>query len=237
MLRFALGPIPVSIHLSFLFVLYIAYTFTGDVGDAGLAGIGILFGIVLHESGHALTARRFGARDVKITLFALGGVTTYPPPPGLTAGRRFLIAAAGSALGIAVGLPVFLAEQNDFFTNDTLRWIAVGFWVAALFWGVLNWVPIRPLDGGQMLTSALQIFMPQRGATVAKVISAAFTVGAVVWLYSAGQEFAAFYVGLIGFIGLRDDPGTRRQPEQPAGQQPRAEQGQPPGKEPPPFPL
>jgi len=230
-LRFDLGPIPVSIHFTFLYVLYIAYTFTGDVADAGLAGIGILAGIVLHESGHAFTARRFGARDVKITLFALGGVTTYPPPKDLTAGRRFLIAAAGSALGIAVGLPVFIADQNDFFANDTVRWIAVGFWVAALFWGVLNWVPIRPLDGGQMLTSALQIFMePRRGATVAKVISAACTAAAVIWLYQAGQEFAAFYVGMIGFIGLRDDPGTPR-PER-REERPRAER-EPPRE----FPL
>jgi len=213
-LRFALGPIPVSIHFSFLFVLYIAYTFTNDIADAGVAGIGILAGVLLHESGHALTARRFGATDVKITLFALGGVTTYPPPPGLTAGRRFLIAAAGSALAITLGLPVFLAEQADFFADRTLQLVAIGFWVAALFWGVLNWVPIRPLDGGQMLTSALQIFLPKQGANIAKVISIGFTIVAAVWLYQEGQEFAAFYVGLIGFIGLRDDPGTA-QPERP----------------------
>jgi len=215
-LRFSLGPIPVSIHFSFLFILYIAYSITGDVVEAAIAGIGLLAGVLLHESGHALTARRFGASDVRITLFALGGVTTYPPPPGLTAGRRFLIAAAGSALAITFGLPVYLAIRADMITGETAELIAVGFVVAALVWGVLNWVPIRPLDGGQMLTSALQIFWPHRGATVAKVISVLFTGGAVFWLYNSGQEFFAIYVGLIGFMGLRDDPGTvtDRQPPQ-----------------------
>ncbi len=206
MLRFYLGRIPVGIHFSFLFILWIAYSFTNDLVDAAVAGVGILAGILLHEMGHALTARRFGAQDVRITLFALGGVTTYPPPAGLTPGRKFLIAAAGSALAITFGVPVLLAFRADVFAERTIELVAVGFWVATVFWGLLNWVPIRPLDGGQMLTSALQIFFPKKGASAAKVISVLFTAGAVYWLYQSGQEFAALYVAFIGFMGLRDDP-------------------------------
>lgn len=221
-----MGRIPVGIHFSFLFILWIAFSITNDLVEAVIAGVGILAGILLHESGHALTALRFGAQNVQITLFALGGVTSYPPPKDMTPGRRFLVAAAGSALGIAVGLPVFLAFRADFFADRTLELIAVGFWVAALFWGLLNWAPIRPLDGGQMLTSALQIFFPNRGATAAKVISIFFTAAAVGWLYQSGQRFAAFYVGLIGLIGLRDEP-TATQPDQ-AARTAEADQEPPP---------
>ncbi|NND04576.1 MAG: hypothetical protein HKN91_17510, partial [Acidimicrobiia bacterium] len=192
MLRFYIGRIPVGIHFTFLFVLWIAYSYFNDLTQAALAGIGILIGIIIHELGHAITARRFGAEKVSITLFALGGVTTYPPPPGLTPGRRFLTAAAGSALAFAVGVPIFLVRE-PLLDNQTLEPIVVGFLIATLFWGVLNWVPIRPLDGGQMLTSALQIFFPKSGAMAAKVISIVFTAGAVYWLYSTGQEFAALY--------------------------------------------
>lgn len=225
MLRFNLGPFPVSIHFSFLFILWIAYSLTNDLVEAVVAGIGILAGILLHESGHAIAARRFGARDVRITLFALGGVTSYPPPADLTPGRRFLIAAAGSALAIAVGLPVLFAFRADMISDPTLELVAIGFWVATVFWGLLNWAPIRPLDGGHMLTSALEIFFPHRGATAAKVISLLFTAGAVWWLYQSGNQFAAFYVGLIGLIGLRDDSAPRpqqqrSQPTAPAEQEP-----------------
>jgi len=230
-LRFYLGRIPVGIHFSFLFILWIAYSFTNDLVEAGVAGAGILAGVLLHEMGHALTARRFGAQDVRITLFALGGVTTYPPPPGLTPGRKFLIAAAGSALAITFGVPVLLAFRADMFANRTLELIAVGFWVATVFWGVLNWVPIRPLDGGQMLTSALQIFFPNQGANAAKVISVIFTAGAVLWLYQSGQEFAALYVGFIGLMGMRDDPDGSAQPQR-EQQQIETEQEAPPE-----FPL
>ncbi|NND01954.1 MAG: hypothetical protein HKN91_04140, partial [Acidimicrobiia bacterium] len=64
----------------------------------------------------------------------------------------------------------------------------------------------------------LQIFFPKSGAMAAKVISIVFTAGAVYWLYSTGQEFAALYVAFIGFVGLRDDP------EIPEAQPERAEQ-------------
>jgi Zn-dependent protease len=238
-LRFQLGRIPVSVHFSFLLLLYIAYQMTRDVAEAAIAGIGIFAGVLLHESGHALTARRFGAVDVSITLFALGGVTTYKPPADISAGRRFLIAASGSALAISGALPVYLAVRADLITNDTLRLIAVGFVFAALVWGLLNWVPIRPLDGGQMMTSALQIFFPQQGASIAKVVSAIFTGGAAIWLVNTGQGLLAMYVVLIGFIGLRNDPGTQARVERPESQPQPYPQRQPEVEDDPPpaFPL
>ena len=220
MLRFNIGRIPVGIHFSFLLILWIAYSLTNDFIEAGVAGIGILAGILLHEMGHALTARHYGADDVRITLFALGGVTTYPPPADLTPGRRFLIAAAGSALAITFGIPVLLAFRADVFADRTIELIAVGFWVATVFWGLLNWAPIRPLDGGQMLTSALQIFFPNAGTMAARIISGAFTAAAVFWLYQSGQEFAAFYVAMIGLVGLRDDPGAVAEPQASPSQAP-----------------
>ena len=231
-----MGPIPVSVHFSFLFLLYFTYTWTNDLQEAALLGMGIFAGVLLHETGHALTARKFGAADVTISIFVLGGVTTYKPPPGLTAGRRFLVAASGSALAIAGALPVLFAARSDLITNQTLGLIADGFIFAALVWGILNWIPIRPLDGGQMMTSALQIFWPERGANIAKVISVIFTGGAAIWLINSGQTLFAMYVVLIGFIGLRNDPGTqaRPQPQHQAQPQPQPEVENDP---PPSFPL
>ena len=85
MLRFYVGRIPVSLHFSFALLLYIAYTYTGDLAEAVLAGVGIFGGILVHEIGHALTARRFGSADIKISLFALGaGVVITGFFPSLT---------------------------------------------------------------------------------------------------------------------------------------------------------
>ena len=245
MLRFQLGPIPVSVHFSFLLILYFTYTWTDDLQEAALLGLGIFCGVLLHETGHALTARSFGAADVAISIFVLGGVTTYKPPTGLSAGRRFLIAASGSALAIAGALPVLFATRADLITSQTLGLVTDGFIFAGLFWGLLNWVPIRPLDGGQMLTSALQIFWPELGANIAKVVSVIFTGGAAIWLINSGQGLFAMYVVLIGFIGLRNDPGTqarvehgRYQPEPQPWPEPQSQPQPEVENDPPPsFPL
>lgn len=228
-----MGRIPVSVHFSFLLILYFTYTWTDDLQEAALLGLGIFGGVLLHETGHALTARKFRAADVAISIFVLGGVTTYKPPTGLSAGRRFLIAGSGSALAIAGALPLLLATRADLITNQTLGPITDGFIFAALVWGILNWIPIRPLDGGQMMTSALQIFWPERGANIAKVISVLFTGGIAIWLVNSGQGLFAMYVVLIGFIGLRSDPGTQARVERPQPRpQPEAENDPPPQ-----FPL
>lgn len=232
-----MGPIPVSVHFSFLFLLYFTYTWTNDLQEAALLGLGIFGGVLLHETGHALTARRFRAADVAISIFVLGGVTTYKPPTGLTAGRRFLIAASGSALAIAGALPVLFATRADLITNQTFRTVTDGFIFAGLVWGILNWIPIRPLDGGQMLTSALQIFSPERGANVAKVISVLFTGGIAIWLFNSGQGLFAMYVVLIGLIGLRNDPGTQARVETPPPSQRPQPQPEVENDPPPPFPL
>jgi len=172
--------------------------------------------VLVHEAGHAFTVRAFGARRVSITLFALGGVTTWPVGTGLSAGRRFLVAAAGSAVGIALGAPVYwLWSQGAF---DDSRWLEVAaysFAFPSFVWGVLNWAPIRPLDGGQMLTSALEIPFPKRGESIAMVLSFMFGVAAVLILLRYDQIFAAMFIGIIVLAGMRSEPRPQRQPPQP----------------------
>ncbi|MCB1848795.1 MAG: hypothetical protein KDI04_15855, partial [Halieaceae bacterium] len=67
--------IDVYVHASFLFLVYLAgIAYWNEQGTlaAVVAGVGFilaLFGcVVLHEYGHALTARRYGIRTRNITL-------------------------------------------------------------------------------------------------------------------------------------------------------------------------
>src|SRR5260370_11758483 len=87
--------IDVYIHFTFILLLawvaleyYFAY---GNAAQAigGLVFVLALFGIiVLHELGHALTARRFGIQTRDITLLPIAGGppsarTPLPPPPNI----------------------------------------------------------------------------------------------------------------------------------------------------------
>lgn len=225
MLRFRLGPIPVGIHFSFLVVLFLApRSFVGAEIAVWTVMVGLA--ILVHEAGHAFTVRAFGARQISVTLFALGGVTAWPASTGLSPGRRFLVAAAGSAVGIALGAPVYWAWSQGAF--DGSRWLdvaAYSFAVPSFVWGVLNWVPIRPLDGGQMLTSILQIPFPRRGEAVAMVFSFLFGVAAVLLLLRNNQTFAALFIGLIVLAGMRSEPATSQspQPQQPPPHSPESQ--------------
>ena len=92
-----------------------------------------------------------------------------------------------------------------------------GFIWASLGWGLLNWIPIRPLDGGAILTSFLEIVIPKRAFAVAKVVSAIAGAAAAFFLWRMGSIFGVVFILLITLTGLRSDPAERSHP-QPAPQ-------------------
>lgn len=215
MVRFALLKIPVAVHWSFALIGILVL---GVYEPAEVVGwiVGVFLAVLFHEMGHALTARAFGAHPVKITLFGLGGVTTYPADTELTPGRRFLIAASGSAVGIALGGLLFLARTTDPIAGlfPFGRALVSGFILAGLLWGALNWLPILPLDGGNMAWHALEFVTPRRALRIAKGLT---IVTAVVIAYVAivvwDNMFGAVFVALIASQGLRiPEPGAKPKP-------------------------
>jgi hypothetical protein len=89
---------------------------------------------------------------------------------------------------------------------------------AALGWGLLNWIPVRPLDGGAMMTSFLEIVWPSRALVVAKTVSVVFGVGVSLLLWRWGQTFGAFFMLFITAMGLaggneQAPPEETKQPE------------------------
>lgn len=237
MLTFRLFGIPVSIHFSFLLVaLFGLSAYSGWEIAAWTAAVFVA--VLLHESGHAFTARAFGGASVSITLFALGGYTAWGSPRRIGPGRQFLISAAGSAVGIAAGIVVIGLGRSG--SLDSLPGIAIVFlesfvW-AGLVWGILNWVPILPLDGGHMLQHAVEMVAPSKALVIAKVVSLIAGVLAVGAAFYYGQTFLALFVGMITLMGLRSSSGDDSKPA-PAAESRIASVDPKPEKEPPAFPI
>lgn len=202
MIRFPLWGIPVTVRPSFWVV---AFLLGLGVGDRALlaAWVAIVFVSVLaHELGHALSARRYGA-DVAITLTTLGGFTRWSMPEGsMSPGRRVLVAGAGSAVGIVVGLAVlggFMATRPWGATAASIVlmivWVNVG-------WGVLNWLPIRPLDGGHLVLAFLDLVSPQRADRIASAIFLVTSLGALAAALYFRLIFAAALAGFMAWAEI-----------------------------------
>lgn len=215
MLRFSFLKVPVAVHWTFALIGILVI---GVYEPAEVVGwiVGVFLAVLFHELGHALTARAFGANPVKITLFGLGGVTTYPANTPLTPGRRFLIAASGSAVGMALGGSLYLARNSEPLASlfPFGRAMLSGFIIAGLLWGALNWLPILPLDGGNMAWHALEVVAPRHALRIAKGLTIAT---AVVVAYLAidrwDSTFGAVFVAIIAMQGLRiPEPASQPKP-------------------------
>lgn len=193
---------PVTVKTSFLIIAaLIGFLGVGSTAET-VAWIVIVFiSILIHEMGHALTARMYGS-SVAIELNGLGGLTRWSTPEAdVTPGRRALIAAAGSAVGLLFGGLVWVVA-NQFGPYDRLTaFILRSTIYVNVFWGLLNWLPIRPLDGGHLLVSLLQKIAPDRTEIISKVVftaTAAIALGVAVW-----QRFV-FIAVLAGWLLLSE---------------------------------
>lgn len=208
-LRFRILGMPVSVRGSFLLVAaLIGFLGVGDMRQT-IAWIAIVFlSILIHELGHALTARMYGSK-VAIELNGLGGLTRWSAPEGvLTPGRRALIAAAGSATGLLFGGVVWLVADQFGPYDPFVAWVLESTIYVNVFWGLLNWLPIRPLDGGHLLESLLQKIAPARAETIARVI---FTVTAAAALLVAIRYRFIFIAVLAGWLLLMEFSSGRAQ--------------------------
>lgn len=218
-LSFTVGAIPVTIHWS---VLVIVAFLAGQIGMTGAIwwATGFLVAILLHELGHAVLATRFGARDVRISMMVFGGATTFLPGE-MSHGRRFLISGAGSAVGIVVAGPLHWAIVTGAISvpRGDLRFLISGFVLSAFFWGLFNWVPMLPLDGGHMTFHALALrvdpakaYAAARGISVVAVVATVYVAGVLL----PGAQTIQIFIMIIAIQGiLAPNPYRRMRSPQP----------------------
>ncbi|HEX6222307.1 MAG TPA: site-2 protease family protein [Acidimicrobiia bacterium] len=202
---------PVTVRTSFLVIAaLIGFAGVGSPQET-VAWIVIVFiSILIHELGHAVTARMFGS-EVAIELNGLGGLTRWNVPRGeITPGRRALIAAAGSATGLAFGGLVWVVAKQFGPYDPLIEFILDSIVYVNVFWGLLNWLPIRPLDGGHLLESLLEKVAPERAEMIAKVIFVVTAAGALVFAIYQRLVFIAVLAGWLLLSEFATSQGAER---------------------------
>ncbi len=177
--------IPVRIHITF-FLLVAWVIFAAQSSPEGMT-LAILLpfvflSVILHELGHALTARRFGVGTRDITLYPIGGVamlTDRPKPK-----QEFWIALAGPmvnvVIAVVVGLLLWLTTGSlpQVFAPLKEHSVLEGIFAVNVILPLFNMVPAFPMDGGRVLRSVLAMQMPEAKATqIAAVVGQLLAVG------------------------------------------------------------
>ena len=213
-----LGPIPLYLHWSFLFLLLMAWP-GGSWQDLSFSVtflLILLLGILLHEMGHALAAKVQGAMGITITLWALGGLCSSVRDR--LPRREIIILIAGPAVSFALawgswlGLEYADATAAAFTSREALAdsWVSnpmirtalfLGYWVNLQI-GIFNMLPIFPLDGGQIVFNACTMMTRE---SIARQLSLAIAVvGALAYIawdswMSGGQMNLGAWI-MMGYL-------------------------------------
>ena len=172
----------IDVYVHGTFLLLIAFVAFGDlVAGQGVAAmvrgtllvLAVFATVVLHEFGHALTARRFGVRTRDITLLPIGGVARLEKMPDEPA-QQLLVALAGPAVNLAIAMLLFgLVRLLDGSVGIESVRHASGPFLTQLMWinvslAVFNLLPGYPMDGGRILRAVLAMRMaPERATQIA----------------------------------------------------------------------
>ncbi len=208
--------IPVEIHWSFaLLGFYIVYIGQSNgmawstIAWLGVLMLSIFFCIVLHEFGHALTARRFGVKTKDIILSPIGGVARLEKLPEKPI-HEFYVAAAGplvNLLIVVVLLPYFFfysLEEARYqlssldFTSplEIIPFLILGNVVLAGF----NLLPAFPMDGGRIFRALLSIKLGRLKATrLASLLGNFFGILMVIYAVYTQSIFTGF-IGVFVFM-------------------------------------
>lgn len=128
------------------------------------AAIGLFISVVIHELGHAITARYYDVDTERITLWLLGGMAQFKEMPKQRGGEA-VVAIAGPITSFALAILGWAALQVIPAGMPALYFVLayVTFMNVAL--AIFNLIPALPLDGGRVLRSLLALRMDHLRAT------------------------------------------------------------------------
>jgi Zn-dependent protease/CBS domain-containing protein len=181
---------------------WLQYGTLAKVAEGILFILALFLCVVLHEYGHALTARRYGIKTRDITLYPIGGVARLERMPDKPI-EELWVALMGPAVNVVIAavLYIYLVATNSFVPMTELTITSGSFLERLMAVNVslvlFNLIPAFPMDGGRVLRALLAMRMDYVRATqIAANIGQglAFLLGLVGLFNNTFLLFIAFFV-------------------------------------------
>jgi stage IV sporulation protein FB len=223
-LRWRMFGIPVRVQPFFWLVAILMGP--GRPADGVIWVLAVFVSILIHEFGHALMAKRFGW-DPWIVLYGFGGLCFFQPPRDAV-WRRIAVALCGPLAGfILAGVvwAIMLANndpsqfgwrdvllgprQAEWPENEQLHLLVVYLNYINVWWGLVNLLPVYPLDGGQISRVFLTWLNPRQGPRWSAYLSIAVAAGIVILALVYQHFFVAILFGLMAIQEINYLQGPR----------------------------
>jgi stage IV sporulation protein FB len=169
--------------------------------DLLLIWIGCLFfSILIHEMGHAFAGRMFGWPS-DVMLYHFGGVARFYHQVGYTTGRSVVVSFAGPwagflLYGIVLGVEYYVHRTPSLLNRQVLFAILQLKWIN-LYWGLVNLLPVLPLDGGQISHALFEQYRPRDGLLWCLRIGTAVGGIAAALFFLSDYRFAGLLFALL----------------------------------------
>ena len=226
-LRFSIAGIPVRVHPLFWLIALLLGSAT-DLLQLPIWVFVVFVSILIHELGHALAMRRYG-QPSRIILHFAGGLTVPEPVSwgsgwanvSLRPNQEIFISLAGPGAGFLLAALVVVAviiSGGSIITNwlfgviplPVAALMPIGGRVISLlvtmllwvnvFWGLINLLPVYPLDGGTVSRYLLLQADPIDGVRKSLWISViAGGLVAIAGLLILRSVYMALLFGLLAF--------------------------------------
>lgn len=206
--------IDVFMHWTFLILLGWILVSNMNAGQTlaeslmGVIFILALFGcVVLHEYGHALTARRYGVKTKNITLLPIGGVANMEKMPDKPI-HELWVALAGPAVNLVIAAILLIyfqffgtypnvEEFTGVVTTDNFLFFLL---IVNIILAVFNMIPAFPMDGGRVLRALLAMRFDRSKATNIAAKIGQFL--AILFVFAGFfYNFWWIFIGLFIFLG------------------------------------
>lgn len=202
-----------TFSLLILFIVYVNYKSGQNLTQIlwSILFILCIFSTVLmHELGHALTAKKFGIKTKDITLLPIGGLARLERMPEKPS-EELLVAFAGPFVNIVLAfitswfitLPNTPEEMigqlengvnaNNFFLN---------FYLVNIVLAIFNLIPAFPMDGGRVLRALLSYKLERHYATkIAARIGQVLALGFIFLGFFSNPIL--IFIGIFVFMGAQ----------------------------------